>query len=112
MSVRTRLNNSLISRTVVTAFFFAAAIFVAAPKASSDDCQKRIIRADHHLHEAVEHHGFESREAEHARHELAEARSYCWEHSHRWWDVDGSRWRSEHNWDDHDHDHLYDHDHH
>jgi len=98
-----------ISRAVITGLFFAAALFFAAPKASAEDCQKRIIKADHNLHEAIEHHGAESREAEHARHELAEARSWCWDHDHRWWDVDAGRWRTEHDWDEHDHDHLYDH---
>jgi len=103
------LRKHAISRAIITGLFFAAALFFAAPKASAEDCQKRIIRADHNLHEAIEHHGSESREAEHARHELAEARSYCWDHDHRWWDVDAGRWHTEHDWDDHDHDHLYDH---
>jgi hypothetical protein len=53
----------------------------------------------------VEHHGWESRQAEHWRHELGEARAYCWEHSHHWWDEDGRRWHDQHDWDDHDHDH-------
>jgi hypothetical protein len=43
---------------------------------------------------------------------LREAREYCWEHSHRWWDEDGHRWRSGRDWDDHDHDRdRYDRDH-
>ena len=85
---------------------FAAALFLAAPAAhADDDCQKRIVHADHKLHEAVEHNGWQSSQAEHWRHELAEARSYCWEHSHRWWDEDGHRWRDQRDWDDHDHDH-------
>ena len=81
------------------------ALFGATPSASADDCQERIIKADHRLHEAIEHHGYESKQAEHARHELREARSYCWEHGHRWWDVEGSRWHRDRDWDDHDHDH-------
>ena len=32
---------------------------------AEDDCQKRITKADHKLHEAVEHHGWESPQAEH-----------------------------------------------
>ena len=79
------------------------------PGAQADDCQERIVKADHRLHEAAERHGWESRQAEHARHELAEARRYCWEHGHRWWDVEGSRWHRDRDWDDHDHEH---HDHH
>ena len=80
-------------------------LFTGAPGAKAEDCQQRIVRADHRLHEAIEHHGPESRQAEHARHELREAREYCWAHGNRWWDEDGRRWRSDRDWDDHDHDH-------
>lgn len=79
--------------------------FARTPTAKADDCQERIVKADHRLHEAIEHHGFQSKQADHARHELREAREYCWEHSHHWWDAEGNRWRTEHDWDDHDHDH-------
>jgi hypothetical protein len=92
------------------ALFAGALLFAGATAVRADDCQKRTIRADHKLHEAAEHHGWDSPEAVHWRQELAAARAYCWEHSHRWWDEDGHRWRTEHDWDDHDHDH--DHDHH
>ncbi len=88
-------------------------LFTGAPALrADDDCQKRISRADHRLHEAIEHHGRESKQADHARRDLREAREYCWEHSHRWWDEDGHRWRSGRDWDDHDHDRdRYDRDH-
>ena len=82
----------------------------AAPVRADEDCQKRIIRADHKLHEAAEHHGWDSPQVAKYRHELAEARAWCWEHSHRWWDEDGHRWRTDRDWDDHDHD-RHDHDH-
>jgi len=81
------------------------ALFGATPSAKADDCQERIVKADHKLHEAVEHHGYESKQAANARHDLAEARTYCWEHGHRWWDVEGNRWHTDRDWDDHDHDH-------
>jgi hypothetical protein len=80
----------------------------AGPVRADDDCQKRIAKADHRLHEAIEHHGYQSPEAEHWRHELAEARSYCWEHNHRWWDEDQRRWHTDRDWDEHDHDRDYD----
>ena len=83
------------------AFVLAA----AGPVRAEDDCQKRTVHADHKLHEAIEHHGYNSPQAQHWREELAAARSFCWEHSHRWWDEDGHRWRTDHDWDDHDHDH-------
>ena len=86
-------------------------LFGGAPRLrADDDCQRRISKADHRLHEAIEDHGRNSRQAEKARHQLRETREYCWEHSHRWWDEDGHRWRSERDWDDHDHD-KYDRDH-
>ena len=81
------------------------ALFGTPPNAKADDCQERIIKADHKLHEAIEHHGYESKQAAHARHELREARTYCWERGQRWWDVEGSRWHKDRDWDDHDHDH-------
>ena len=99
-------NGSIFRRAALAAAALAGLLlFTGAPNVRADDCQKRIAKADHKLHEAIEHHGPHSSQAEHWRHELAEARSYCWEHSHRWWDEDGHRWRTEHDWDDHDHDH-------
>jgi len=92
---------ALVAATLTGGFL----LFSGAPGAKADGCQERLVRADHKLHEAIEHHGPESRQAEHWRHELHEAREYCWEHSHRWWDEDGRRWRTDHDWDDHDHDH-------
>ena len=85
--------------------FVGSMLFVGtALVRADDDCQKRIINADHKLHEAVEHHGWESKQAGRARHELREAREHCWNASHRWWDEDGHRWHTERDWDDHDHD--------
>jgi hypothetical protein len=86
---------------------FGMLAFAGAPRASAEDygdCQRRISRADHRLHEAVEHHGWDSRQADHARHNLREAREHCWGRWHRWWDEDGHRWHSDRDWDDHDHD--------
>ncbi len=52
-------------------------LFTGAPRLRADDdaCQRRIARADHRLHDAIEHHGRESKQADKARHELHEARS-------------------------------------
>jgi len=80
----------------------------AGPLRADDDCQKRVARADHRLHEAIEHHGYDGPQAEHARHELREARAYCWEHGRRWWDEDAHQWRSDRDWDDNDHQHWRD----
>ena len=77
-------------------------LFTGAPrvKASEAECRHRTEKADHDLHEAVKHHGYDSKQAEHARHELSEAREYCWAQDHKWWDVEAHEWRAEHNWDD------------
>ncbi len=92
----------------------AGALLFAGTAAAhaDDDCQRRTIRADHKLHEAIEHHGWRSPEADHWRAELNTARAFCWEHNHRWWDEDAREWHSEHNWNDHDHDRDHDHDNH
>lgn len=94
-------------RFVLAPIVFAGALMFAggAVLRADDDCQKRTIAADHNLHKAIEKNGPQSPEAEHWRSELAAARSYCWEHNHRWWDEDTHSWRSEHDWDDHDHNH-------
>jgi hypothetical protein len=97
-----------LGRTVlVSAALLGMLAFAGAPRASADDydkCQRRIAKENYRLHEAVEDHGWYSRQAEHARHELREARERCWKERHRWWDEDRHRWRSDRDWDDYDHD--------
>ena len=92
---------------LATAALLGLLAFAGTPRAYAHDdykCQRRIAKADHRLHEAAEHHGWYSRQAEHARHELHEARERCWRERHRWWDEDGRRWHSDRDWDDRDHD--------
>jgi len=83
--------------------------FLAAPGATllraDDDCQRVTANYDHKLHEAIEHHGANSKQADHWRHELSAERERCWNANHRWWDEDGHRWHTDRDWDDHDHDH-------
>lgn len=99
----------LLSLAALAAF----TILPAMPRAHADDdqCKHRISHADHRLHEAVEHHGPDSPQADHARHELREARERCWNENHKWWDEDHHRWHDQQDWDDHDHDHDHDRDH-
>ena len=91
---------------VTLAALVGVLLFSGAPRVSAgeSECQHRTEKADHHLHDAINHHGWDSRQAEHARQELKEARQYCWDHQHKWWDAEGREWRSEHTWDD-DHGH-------
>ena len=96
------------SAAKVAAAMAALACFLAfssTPVRADDDCQRNIAKIDHNLHEAIEHHGPNSKQADHWRHELAEQRERCWKADHRWWDEDGHRWRTDHDWDEHDHDH-------
>ena len=85
-----------LGRAMLAAVAFVGVLaFAGAPRASAesyDACQRRIARADHRLHEAVEHHGWNSRQADRARHDLHEARERCWRERHRWWDEDGRRY--------------------
>ena len=61
--------------------------FKPAP-ALADDCQHDTEKADHKLHDAIAHHGPESKEADKYRHELEEVRQRCWDKGKRWWDAD------------------------
>ena len=102
-----RLDNSLIRKAVLAAAVLAGFLmFTAVPLLLADerDCQRRIARADHRLDQAVARHGYRSRQAAHARHELREARERYWNGDHRWWDEHERRWHTERDWDDHDHD--------
>jgi hypothetical protein len=103
--MRYRLKNSLFGKTALAAAALAGFLmFTGVPRLRAEDCQRRIARADHRLHEAIEHHGRQSRQAERRRHELHEAREYCWSAGHRWWDEHERRWHTDRDWDDHDHD--------
>ena len=92
-----------LGKLLVTGAALTGVLFFTTPshvRANESECQHRIARADHRLHEAVEHHGWDSKQAEHARHELREARENCYTSNHRWWDEDERRWRSERDWDE------------
>jgi len=105
--MRHRMNTQGSWTVAVGAGFLAGALalFAAAPAAQAEDCQERVVHADHKLHEAIQQHGYDSKQATHWRQELHEAREYCWDHDHRWWDVEGNRWHTDRDWDDHDHEH-------
>ena len=108
MSMLHKGEKRFLGRTLlISAAFLGMLAFAEAPRASAesyDSCQRRIAKADHRLHEAAEHHGWNSRQADRARYELHEARERCWNERRRWRDEDGHRWHSDRDWDDHDHD--------
>jgi hypothetical protein len=110
--MRIQTKKLFLGRTALASAALAGALmFISAPAVRADEraCQRRIAKADHRLHEAAEHHGWNSRQAANARQQLHEAREYCWSHAHRWWDEDGRRWHTDRDWDEHDHDHDRDH---
>lgn len=88
----------------VLAGLFLFAFVPGARAESREACQRRVAHADHELHEAIEHHGYNSREAQRRRHELHEARERCWRENHGWWSEHERRWHSDRDWDDRDHD--------
>jgi hypothetical protein len=113
MNLPHRLMNYL-SKTILTAAALTAiATLSAGPSLRAADreeeCQHRIAKADHRLHEAIEHHGYRSSQADSARHNLAEAREHCWNTYHKWWDEDEHRWHTDRDWHDEDHEHYSEH---
>ncbi len=91
--------------TLAGAGIAAFAMLLGALQLRANECQKRTEKAAHHLHDAVVHHGDHSPQADRARHELNDAREYCWDHGHRWWDSDSQQWHSNHGWDNGQSDH-------
>jgi hypothetical protein len=116
MRIAKGLGNALFGRAALATAALGGLLFVAgapaAKAADRDNCERRIAKADYKLHEAIEHHGYRSEQAEHARHELYEERERCWNTYHRWWDEDEHRWHTERDWRDDDHEHYRDRDNH
>ena len=109
MQTKYRLRKRALGKLVLASAALAGfLLFTGAPRARADEreCQERVAKADHKLHEAVEHHGWDSKQAEHARHDLHEAREHCWSSYHKWWDEDEHRWHTDRDWDD-DHGHSH-----
>jgi len=62
---------------LATAALSGFALFAGAPSAKADNCQRRIQHAEHELGEAIEDHGYYSRQADRWRHERHEAYEAC-----------------------------------
>jgi hypothetical protein len=93
MLLREHLHHSLFSRAVFgkvpfgKALFGKAALATAAlggiflfagvPSAKADNCSQRVARAEHELGEAIEDHGYNSREANYWRYQRHEALEAC-----------------------------------
>jgi len=67
--------------TLVTVVLEGFLLFGGAPGAKANngcDDDRRIDRAEWKLHEAIERHGYYSRQADHWRHEVREEQERCW----------------------------------
>jgi hypothetical protein len=76
MSLNLSHVKSILGRIAPGIVLGALAFLAAAPRARADawdDCNRRIAYAHWQLHEAIEDHGYDSRQARHWRHELHEA---------------------------------------
>ncbi len=95
MQAHTHLLKSLFGKATLAAAALAGFLFFAGtPSAQGhdrDDCRRAIQYNDWRLHEAIEHRGYYSREANHWRHERHEAYERCWRNRDRDWD--GYRYR-------------------
>jgi hypothetical protein len=102
----------IVGKLMVVAVMLTAFMVFSGVRTEGADryasCQRQTAKADHRLHEAIEHHGYRSEQAAHARHNLAEVREHCWGTYHRWWDEDERRWHTERDWRDEDHEHYRD----
>jgi hypothetical protein len=97
------VRKSLLSLVILTAVLLCAAV----PRLQAEDldrCQRRVAHAEHELHEAIERHGRHSKQANHERRELHNARERCWRERHQWWDEHERRWHTGRDWNEHDHD--------
>ncbi len=62
---------------LATAALSGFVLFAGVPSAKADNCQRRVAHAEHELGEAIEDHGYYSRQADHWRHERHEAYEAC-----------------------------------
>ena len=104
------LGKTALIAAALTVFATLGAAPILRANDRDEECQKRISKADHRLHEAIEHHGYRSSQADNARHNLTEAREHCWTTYHKWWDEDERRWHNDRDWKDEDHERYREHD--
>ncbi len=98
MQLHTHLRKSLFGKATLAAAALGGFLFFAgAPSAEAadhrDSCERRIAHAEHELGEAIEDHGYYSRQANHWRHERREAYERCYGGDYRYreyyYDRDG-----------------------
>ena len=103
-NTKTEGTNRFVGKLLTLSMLAAGLLFLAPRAAADDDCYRRTVQAEHRLHEAIEHHGYGSWQADRRRHELHEVRERCWRERQQWWNEHDHRWHRDRDWDDHDHD--------
>ncbi len=102
MNVLSKNSTKLFGKaTLAAAALGGFLLFAGAPSAKANnwqDCDRRVDRAEWKLHEAIEHHGYYSRQADHWRHELREERERCWRERREWREHE---WREHQRYDEH-----------
>jgi hypothetical protein len=110
MRLHTFLRKSLFGKsifrkaTLATAALSGLFLFAGAPQAQAadrrDGCERRVAKAQWKLRDAIEDHGYYSRQANHQRHELNEAYERCdrYRGEYRYYDRDDHR-RYDRDWD-------------
>jgi hypothetical protein len=87
MNVLSKKSTKLFGKaTLFTVALGGFLLFAGAPSAKAnawEDCDRRVERAEWKLHEAIERHGYYSRQAQHWRHELREEQQRCWRERER-----------------------------
>ena len=84
--LRTMFGKAALATAALGGFFLLA----GAPSAKADSCQRRVAKTEHELGEAIEDHGYYSRQANHWRHERSEAYERCYGRDYRSnWNRDG-----------------------
>ena len=91
--------------TLATAALSGLLLFTGVPQAQAAnhrDCERRISNAQWRLRDAIEDHGYYSRQANHWRHELNEEYERCdryrGDYRYRYYDRDDHR-RDDRDWD-------------
>ena len=89
MQMSKDLVKAVFGKAVLASAALGGLLFLAgAPASKADDCARRIRKTEHKLHEAIEDHGYYSRQADHWRHERREAYERCERYGYGYRDRD------------------------
>jgi hypothetical protein len=99
MNVLIKNREKLLGKAALaTAALGGVLLFAGAPAAKANDGRdgdRRVDRAEWNLHEAIERHGYYSRQADHWRHELREEQARRWRERREHHDYNGRRYYRE-----------------